>query len=205
MAARSECRLRLWLNGTRTGMAFPEMVLPNTIPRCPALFQSHSSRSPSASSTFQPLTATSSDGSSNTNVIRTRKPRGAAAHFAERQLPDSSRGFPQAETREDAERDAHMFPVPTPPHAQRLPTPQSGTPYQRVGTNHSPSAGSGGPGVLGELTTASLSRVVPRCLSSPWAAPPDGTSALRGEDRGARGELRLTPAHPRSLTLTLGG
>ena len=39
MAARSECRLRLWLNGTRTGMAFPEMVLPNTIPRCPALFQ----------------------------------------------------------------------------------------------------------------------------------------------------------------------
>lgn len=59
--------------------------------------------------------------------------------------------------------------------------------------------------MLGELTTASLSRGVPRWLSSPWAVPPDGISALRGEDRGARGELRLTPGHPRSLTLTLGG
>lgn len=47
---------------------------------------------------------------------------------------------------------------PPPPHALRLPTPQSGrSSYQRTGTNHSPS---GRGGVPGELTTASLSRVV---------------------------------------------
>ena len=41
--------------------------------------------------------------------------------------------------------DTHMVPVPTPPHALRLPTPQSGTSsYQRGGTNHSPSGGAEG-------------------------------------------------------------
>ena len=55
--------------------------------------------------------------------------------------------------------------------------------------------------VLGELTTASLSRVVPPCLSLPWATPSDGPNALRGEDRGE--PPQLTSANPRSLTLTL--
>lgn len=55
----------------------------------------------------------------------------------------------------------------------------------------------------GGAYTASLSRVVPRRLSLPGAAPAGGPSALRGEDRGE--PPQLTPALPRSLTLTLGG
>ncbi|CAI9180075.1 unnamed protein product [Rangifer tarandus platyrhynchus] len=154
-----------------------------------------------AEPTFQPLTRTSFDGASNANVIRTCKPRwGRGEGFSEKRLRDCSRGFPQAETRTDAEEDAHAFRVPTAPHALRLPTPQSGTSsYQRAGTNHSPS---GRGGVPGELTTASLSWVVPRRLSLPRAAHPGGPSALRGEDRGE--PPQLTPAHPSRLTLTLG-
>ena len=92
-----------------------------------------------------------------------------------------------------------MFPVPTAPHALHLPTPQSGTsPYQRAGTNPSPSGRGGVPGEL--MLLASPGWSLGACL--PPAAPPGGPSALRGEDRGE--PPQLTPAHPRSLTLTLG-
>ena len=93
-----------------------------------------------------------------------------------------------------------MFPVPTAPHALHLPTPQSGTsPYQRVGANHSPLGWGRVPGEL--MLPASPGWSLGACL--PPAAPPGGPSALRGEDRGE--PPQLTPAHPRSLTLTLGG
>ena len=92
-----------------------------------------------------------------------------------------------------------MFPVPTAPHALHLPTPQSGTsPYQRVGANHSPLGWGRVPGEL--MLPASPGWSLGACL--PPAAPPGGPSALRGEDRGE--PPQLTPAHPRSLTLTLG-